>query len=88
MQSLPLNQLISLEELEEGHCGVVEKVSADDADLARLMAMGVCAGRKVELIQHGDPLILKVYGSRIGISRRLAERIMVSSCGSGSCPIA
>ncbi len=69
---IPLNQL------KPHQCGVVSHLeAADDEDLARLMAMGVCAGRTVELVQTGDPLILKVYGTRVGVSARLANRIHV-----------
>jgi hypothetical protein len=38
------------------------------------------------LIQVGDPMILRVYGSRIGISARLASHIFVAPCRPGcSC---
>jgi len=29
----------------------------------------------------GDPMIVKVLGSRIGISARLAQQVMVLPCG-------
>ena len=51
----------------------------------RLMAMGVCAGRQVEVIKPGDPMILRVFGSRLGISSRLANRVTVECCGTGHC---
>ena len=77
---------IRLDELARHHCAVVHHVEAADEEMARLMAMGVCAGRTVELVQSGDPLILKVFGSRIGVSARLACRVMVHPCGIRSCP--
>ena len=77
--------VIRLDELERHHCGVVDHVEAGEADMERLMAMGVCMGRTVELIRTGDPLILKVFGSRIGVSARLACRVMVRPCGMRSC---
>jgi Fe2+ transport system protein FeoA len=43
----------------------------------RLQAMGLCDGRRVELVRSGDPLIVRVMGTRIGISRRLARQINV-----------
>lgn len=55
----------------------VAEIDADGEDIGRLMAMGVCVGRLVELVRPGDPLILRVYASRIGVSRRLAERVLV-----------
>lgn len=71
---------VALTSLRPRQCGTVERVEAQDSDLERLMAMGVCGGRTVELIQVGDPLILKVYGTRVGVSARLAARIRVVPC--------
>ena len=81
MSDNPKETIIKLDELERHHCAVVHHVEATNEDMARLMAMGVCAGRTVELVQRGDPLILKVFGSRIGVSARLACRVMVRPCG-------
>lgn len=78
---------IPLDELKPHECGLVSEVGAQDDDLERLMAMGVCAGRTVELVQHGDPMIIKVYGTRLGVSRRLANRILVQRCAARSCAI-
>jgi Fe2+ transport system protein FeoA len=78
---------IPLDQLKPLHCGVVVEVQADHDEHERLMAMGVCAGRTVELIQVGDPLILKVYGTRVGVSARLASKVLVDPCRSDSCRI-
>ncbi len=72
-------------ELAQHQCGWVVAVSGQDDDAERLMAMGVCPGRMVELIQRGDPLILKVYGTRIGVAARLAERVSVRPCLASHC---
>lgn len=79
--SVYLNQLLPHQ------CGIVQEVEAPDGDLERLMAMGVCGGRTVELVRVGDPLILKVYGTRVGVSARLAARIKVSRCASKTCAL-
>jgi len=42
--------------------------------------MGVCIGRRLMMIRAGDPMIVKVLGSRIGISARLAQRVQVLPC--------
>jgi len=76
---------VGLNELKPHQCGVVAEVLAPDSDLERLMAMGVCGGRTVELVRVGDPLILKVYGTRVGVSARLAEKIRVMPCQPLSC---
>lgn len=56
---------------------VVAAVDATDDDSLRLKSLGICTGRRVELVQSGDPMIVRVVGSRVGISRRLAERVLV-----------
>ena len=74
-----------LDQLPEHACVRIHHVEASDDDMRRLMSMGICAGRRIELIQHGDPMILKVFGSRLGVSRRLAARVLVSVCERPSC---
>ena len=69
----------SLVSLQPRECGVVVGV-ANPGELERLQAMGVCLGRRLEVIQSGDPLILRVFGSRIGLSARLAEHVRVRPC--------
>lgn len=76
---------VELDRLPPGVCAMVADIEAADDDIARLMSMGVCVGRKVELIQPGDPLILRVLSSRIGVSARLACRVFVDPCGLPGC---
>ena len=49
-------------------------------DESRLKNMGLCVGRHVEVLQFGDPLIVKVSGTNVGIARRLATGIEVRMC--------
>ena len=76
---------VALHEMRPGRCGVVARVEAE-GDLAdQLKCMGVCSGRKVEVVKQGDPLILKVLATRIGVSARLAERVYVDVCSGDEC---
>lgn len=84
--SLPSSP-VPVHRLAPRQCGVVVRVEAPDSDLERLMAMGVCGGRTVELVRVGDPLILKVYGTRVGVSARLAAHILVTPCPPRDCPL-
>ncbi len=47
--------------------------------------MGICIGRRVQLIKKGDPMIVRVLGSRLGISARLGHRVIVSTCEAPEC---
>jgi len=76
--------LIRLGELPPRVCAVVRRVEAEDDSMDRLKALGICLGRQVELVKAGDPLIVRVFGSRLGISSRLANRVLVEPC-SGGC---
>lgn len=78
-------QQIRLSELAPCRCGVVREIDAQDEELERLMAMGVCNGRIVETIQSGDPMIIRVYGTRVGVSRRLGNRIVIEPCVKTTC---
>ena len=39
--------------------------------------MGICEGRDINVLRSGDPMILSVVGSRIAVSRHLAESVQV-----------
>ena len=77
--------LVRLDALPPHVCAVVRSVATDDEDTQRLKTLGVCLGRRVELVRAGDPLILKVFGSRLGISAELARRVQVEICQPGHC---
>jgi Fe2+ transport system protein FeoA len=47
------------------------------AIVARLEALGLCAGREVRIVQRGEPYIVQVYGTRIGLAAGLARFIRV-----------
>jgi Fe2+ transport system protein FeoA len=74
-----------LDKLPLRTCAVVRSVSTDDEDTQRLKTLGVCVGRRVELVRAGNPLILKVFGSRLGISAELAARVQVEVCTPDHC---
>ena len=75
-QLIPDSGAVSLDRFPRNRCGVISVVEGDEDDVQQLQAMGVCRGRRVMVVQHGDPLIVRVLGSRIGMSARLAARVM------------
>lgn len=74
-QDLPA---VLLTQLEADALACVSHITASSEDVDLLKAMGVCTGRKIEIIQAGDPMILRVLGTRLGISARLAHTIWVN----------
>ena len=60
----PTNE-IPMSKLTPRQCAMVLRIEAQDDEMERLMSMGVCAGRMVEAAQQGDPMIIKVFGTRL-----------------------
>ena len=58
----------------------VQTVEDHGEETVRLKRLGVCERRDVEVLQVGDPMIVRVVGSRIGISRRLASHVTLTEC--------
>lgn len=53
------------------------ELHAEGLDAVRLKRLGICQGRLLELIGPGDPMILRIGTSQIGLSRRLASLVLV-----------
>jgi len=79
--------LVRLDELPPRVCAVVRSIETDDEEIQRLKTLGVCLGRRVELVRAGDPIILKVFSSRLGLSAALAARVHVEVCQPGHCAL-
>ena len=69
-----------LDQLPAGAQGVVQHIDSADTTLHRLMAMGLCVGREIEVIRQGNPLILRLLNARVGVSGRLARHVVVERC--------
>jgi len=79
--------LTCLDKLAPRVCAVVRSIETDDEETQRLKMLGVCVGRRVELVRGGDPLILRVFGSQLGLSAELAARVRVEVCQPGHCAL-
>jgi len=66
-----------LSQLDAGALARVVSVDSDDDDAIRLKSLGICIGRRVQLAKIGDPLIVRVLGTRVGLSARLARCVVV-----------
>jgi Fe2+ transport system protein FeoA len=58
-----------------GGYGRVVFVDVSAPDLERLEVMGLCTGRMVHVVKSGDPMIVRVLGTRIGLAAALAARV-------------
>jgi len=78
-RSVPLTQL------PRGGRATVDMSAVDHDDARVLRAMGLRPNAQVKVCRHGEPCIVKLshccgHGCRIGLSRRLAECVMVCPC--------
>jgi len=71
-------EAIPIDRLQPLKIGWVVDVQGGDGDADRLKRMGICVGRQIQLVKAGNPLILRVHGSRLGLSARLAKAIWVA----------
>ncbi len=81
-QTVP-DDRISLTQLPRGGRGRVSGSTLEPKDAQILRAMGIRPDAQLEICRMGEPCIVCVQGSngstcRIGLSRRLAERVLVS----------
>lgn len=70
----------TLDRLAPGDRGVITEILGVDAVSARLMEMGLLPGERVEVIgvaPFGDPVAIRVRGTRLAIRRGDASRIQL-----------
>ena len=56
-------------------------VTGEGEQAVSLKRMGICRGRHISVVQTGDPMILRVVGARVGLSRELAGTVIVDGNG-------
>lgn len=88
--TLPTAPTATIERAPSGGTNLCTLATADRArisrletptdDVARLKSLGLCVGRRVEVVKRGDPLIVRVLGARVGLSARLAATVFVEHC--------
>lgn len=67
----------SLAEIPAQAYGRIVDVAGDFCEMEQLRRLGFCPGRRIAVVQGGDPMIVSVLGTRIGLRRSLAAGIRV-----------
>ena len=70
--------MVPLSQMSRG-IAVCRQVEGDGTHTTRLKRLGICEGRSLEVMQAGDPMILRVIGTSIGLSRQLASLVLVET---------
>jgi Fe2+ transport system protein FeoA len=73
-------QCVRMDQMQPGQCGVIRELDLRQDDADQLKAMGICPGRRVWLVRSGDPMIVKVMRSRVGLAAVLAKQVTVEMC--------
>lgn len=68
---------LTLSELPLKTLGRITGIGPCEMLADRLKSLGLCEGRTVRLIKHGEPCIVSVYGSQLGLARDVANQIRV-----------
>ena len=77
----PIEQeLVPLSELEVKDEGVVFVANLEIDEQATLAAMGLHEEASFRLCQQGQPCIIQVEATRLGLSQDVTSRIMVRRC--------
>jgi len=70
---------IPLAKLPRDACATIVRID-DTAAVDRLAGLGLCVGRLVEMVQYGDPMIVRACGTRIGLARSVGTFVHVDPC--------
>jgi Fe2+ transport system protein FeoA len=68
---------VPLSQLSSGAVGRVQNAELAHADSALLRALGLTTRSLIRVCKSGDPCIVQVRTTRIGLSRKVAENILV-----------
>jgi Fe2+ transport system protein FeoA len=76
-----------LDKLPPRTCAVIRLIETGGEEVRRLKSLGLCVGRQIEVVKSGDPLIIKIFGSHIGLSASLAARVWLEICAPEACAL-
>jgi Fe2+ transport system protein FeoA len=76
MATIPIST-VALSALPAGQTGRLHETSLDEQSVGLLRALGLTSAEAFRLTKAGEPCILEVGSTRIGVSRQVASRIFV-----------
>lgn len=74
---------VALSTLKKGASGHVHEPQLDEESTSLLRALGLSVSRRFRLCKTGEPCIVQIGATRIGVSKAVAARILVVPDGSG-----
>ncbi|NQW04561.1 MAG: ferrous iron transport protein A [Acidobacteria bacterium] len=82
----PFSQPISLNDLAEGTTARFHEAQLDPEACHQLRSLGLTSSCQLRICQQGEPCIVQVRSTRIGLSRAVARRIFVVPLSTGPLP--
>jgi Fe2+ transport system protein FeoA len=76
-----------LNELPPQTCAAIRRIETGSEEMQRLQSLGICVGRQIEIIKSGDPLIVRVFGSQLGLAASLAAHVWLEVCAPTHCAL-
>ncbi len=58
-----------------GESGAIHGIDSGCLELGQLEALGLATGTRYTVLRGGDPLIVSVMGTRIALSREIADKL-------------
>jgi Fe2+ transport system protein FeoA len=68
-----------LSRIKAGNVVCIKQLSASPEVRVRLREMGLCEQQKIKLLSRHSSIICQVCNARLGLSKRLAEAILVEA---------
>ena len=72
------DELLPLSELAAGRVARLDRRELSEGEACLLAAMGLTLGSRLVVRSSGDPCIVEVRSTRIGLARSVASRLLVS----------
>jgi len=72
------DELLPLSELAAGRVARLDRRELSEGEACLLAAMGLTLGSRLVVRSSGDPCIVEVRSTRIGLARSVAARLLVS----------
>ena len=69
--------MVNLPGLRSGERGVVASVRLGELSGKRLADIGFVPGARIEMLRRGDPCIVRIDESRVGLGRAYQEAILL-----------
>ena len=86
MADRPGTETMRLSDLATGQPARLHAVVLDPGEACLLSAMGLVTGSRLIVRVAGDPCIVEVRSTRIGLARSVAEQLQVQAEPSGAEP--